>query len=111
MDIAEGENVDIVVAYPVYWSEIATESFQTVISGQMLEHCEYPWQAYREMGRILKTDGFLCVIAPRKAGTHRYPVDCWRFLPDGMRALGKWADLQTLETFVNGNDCVGIYKK
>jgi len=111
MDMEEGDNVDIVVSKPYRWDEIPDEAYRTVISGQTLEHCEFFWQAFLEMGRVVKKGGVLCVIAPRKAGLHRYPVDCWRFLPDGMRALGNWAQLKTLEAFISHDDTVGIFAR
>jgi SAM-dependent methyltransferase len=68
-----------------------------VISGQVLEHAEYFWITALEMARVLKPGGLICLIAPSAGPEHRYPVDCWRFYPDGMRAIAKFAHLDCLE--------------
>ena len=39
-------------------------SVDIVISGQMVQHCEFFWLAFKEMVRVLKDDGFLFLIAP-----------------------------------------------
>ena len=33
---------------------------------------------------------------PSSGHEHRYPVDCWRYYPDGVTALARWADLDVL---------------
>ena len=38
--------------------------------------------------------GLACIIAPACWHKHRYPIDCYRFYPDGMIALCKWAGLK-----------------
>jgi hypothetical protein len=43
MDIEPGENVDVVVRNPYDWKEIASESFDVVVSGQTLEHVKFFW--------------------------------------------------------------------
>jgi len=43
--------------------------------------------------------GLCCVIAPSGGFEHRYPVDCWRYYPDGFKALARWARLEVLEAW------------
>lgn len=97
IDLAPGRNVHIVLSHPYQWREIKTGSMDVVISGQMLEHAEYFWITALEMARVLKPGGLICLIAPSAGPEHRYPVDCWRFYPDGMRAIAKFAHLDCLE--------------
>jgi SAM-dependent methyltransferase len=111
MDVEAGKNVDLIVANPDKWPEVMDRWYPVIISGQMLEHAERPWVVFREMARILALGGIMCVIAPWKWKPHRYPVDCYRYLPDGMKALGDWAGLTVADTFMDGNDCVGIFKQ
>lgn len=101
LDLEPGKNVDLVVADPHSWDELADETFELVISGQALEHCEFFWQTFSEIARVLKPSGICCIIAPSAGPEHRYPVDCWRFFPDGMRALCKYTDMICLETFTD----------
>ena len=57
--------------------------------GRHLNIYECFWLTMKEMVRVLKPEGLICIIAPRGFKEHRHPVDCWRFLPDGMRALAR----------------------
>ena len=98
-DMVEGLNVDIILADPYNWSNIEENSFDFVISGQMLEHVEYPWHTLIEINRVLKPEGVCCIIAPSAGAMHNYPLDCFRYYPDGMAALAKYAGLDVLESY------------
>ncbi len=115
MDIREGPNVDLVVSDIYNWVEINDESYDVVVSGQAFEHMEFFWKAILEIERILKPGGFCCIIAPSSGPVHRNPWDCYRFTAEGMRAIGKYADLDVLDAFTNDssiwNDSVLICKK
>jgi len=97
LDVVAGCAVDTVVADPYRWTEFRDASFDVVVSGQALEHIEYPWRTIEEMARVLRRGGVAFVIVPSAGPEHRHPVDCWRFLPDGLRALATWAGLGVLE--------------
>ena len=97
IDLAPGKNVDIVLADPYQWSGIPSGSVDVVISGQAFEHIEFFWLTMLEVSRVLKHRGLCCVIAPSSGPEHRYPVDCWRYYPDGMRALANFARLDVME--------------
>src|SRR5689334_13401175 len=77
LDLEAGAGVDVTVATP-YNYPLPDNSADVVISGQMIEHCEFFWLAFEEMIRIVKPDGYLIVIAPSAGPIHRYPVDCYR---------------------------------
>jgi SAM-dependent methyltransferase/archaellum component FlaC len=96
VDVSSGDNVDIVLSDPYSWLEIESCSMDVVISGQAFEHIEYFWRTMTEIARVLKQGGLCCIIAPSGGREHRYPVDCWRFYPDGFRALAHYADLEVL---------------
>lgn len=102
VDIEKGPNVDVVLSNAYNMEEFESNSFDVVISGQALEHVEYPWQSVQELTRILKPDGIMCIIAPHTAREHKYPYDCWRFYSDGLPALAKWCDLEILHSSVAG---------
>lgn len=97
----KGNNVDIVVEDPYKWDQIEDSSLDVVITGQAFEHIEFPWLTIKEVYRILKDRGIVCIIAPSGGYEHRYPIDCWRFFPDGMNALGKWASFDIVEIFTD----------
>lgn len=101
LDLEKGENVDIVVKDPYRWDEVEDCSVDVVISGQAFEHIEFPWLTIKEIFRILKDKGIACIIAPSSGWEHRYPVDCWRIFPDGMKALAKWGGFRPVEVFTD----------
>ncbi len=102
LDVSEGPNVDVVPNNMYDWGDIQDESFDYVVSGQAFEHIEYPWLTIGEMKKKLKENGIICILAPNGMGEHRYPIDCWRFFGDGMKALAKWCGLETIEVSVGG---------
>ena len=55
-DCASGPGVDLVLDDP-YRLPLQNAYADVVISGQMLEHCEFFWLAFGEMLRILKPGG------------------------------------------------------
>jgi hypothetical protein len=101
MDMEPGPNVDVVFKNPYVWSEIATDSYDVVISGQTFEHAEFFWVTMSEMTRVLKKNGLLCIIVPNVLHEHRYPVDCYRFYSDGLLALCRYVRLDTLHVHTN----------
>lgn len=112
-DISMGPNVDFTMGE--YSIDKKSGYYDVVISGQTMEHVEYFWEWIKPLRRVLKPGGLLILIAPGSGQIHRAPLDCWRFHPDGMRALAKWADLEVLECFMDQNtewwDCTLIAKK
>lgn len=111
-DLHEGDGVDIVLEDP-YRIPVEDHSVDIVVSGQMLEHCEFFWLSFAEMMRILKPDGFLFLIAPSSGPIHRYPVDCYRFYPDAYRGLATYAGCHLLEAWLDERgpwrDLVGVF--
>ena len=104
VDMAAGPNVEVVLRDPYCWRQIKAGSADVVISGQTFEHTEFFWLTMREIARALKTGGLLCLIAPSAGDEHRYPVDCWRVYPDGLRAAARYAGLETLEAWTQWDD-------
>ncbi|OAQ20311.1 class I SAM-dependent methyltransferase [Thermosulfurimonas dismutans] len=101
LDVEAGNNVDIMVEDPYNWKEIEDGFADVVISGQAFEHIEFPWLTIKEIYRILKPSGLCCLIVPSSGPEHKYPYDCWRFYPDGMKALAKWAGFEVVEVFTD----------
>ena len=96
VDLAAGPNVDLVLQSP-YRLPFASHSVDAIVSGQVFEHVEYFWLTWLEMARVLKPGGLIFLLAPSRGPEHRYPQDCWRFYPDGFRALASYATLELLE--------------
>ncbi len=107
MDMSGGKNVDV-VSEPYHFS-FKDNSFDVIACGQVLEHVEDMFSFIKEINRILKLNGVVCCIAPSEFHIHRFPVDCWRILPDGMNfLLSKIGKLKILEIYSYKPDCIGI---
>lgn len=102
-DIVSGYNVDVVLDSVYNWSNIEDDSYDCVICGQMLEHDEFFWLTFIEIERILKPGGLCCIIAPSSGKEHKYPVDCYRFYPDGLKAAAKFAKLNVIKAYAEWN--------
>lgn len=103
MDIVPGRNVDI-VGY-----ENITDVYDVLISGQVMEHIKRPWEWLREIKQYFTR--YICIIAPNTAHEHRYPLDTYRYFPDGMRDLFEYAEITELEIFKDAGDTIGIGAK
>ena len=113
-DIQAWPGVQIVCEDP-YRLPLDDSSMDIVISGQMLEHCEFFWLTFAEMVRVLRPGGFLFLIAPSAGPEHRYPVDCYRFYPDAYRALARHANCALRDVWVDERgpwrDLVGVFQR
>lgn len=86
LDVAKGPNVDIVASDP-YRFPIGDGAYDVVISGSTMEHVEAIWLWVPELVRVLRPGGLLAIVTHWQFPEHRYPVDCWRIMADGMRYL------------------------
>jgi SAM-dependent methyltransferase len=60
----------------------------TALCLDTLEHCEDPVQACRELARVVRPDGGVCVISSVMLfGIHGYPSDYFRFTPEAFRSM------------------------
>lgn len=86
LDVAAGSNVDVVTPDP-YRFPFDDGMFDVVISGSTMEHVQAFWLWLPELVRVLRPGGYLAIHTHWKFQEHRFPVDCWRILPDGARYL------------------------
>jgi len=106
LDCELGPNVD--VTRDIYSLDYDAE-FDLVISGQTLEHLEFPLLAAQRMKQAVKPGGYIVLVAPNTWSEHRYPLDCWRVWPDGMRFL-----LEGFEVIVcraENEDTIGVGRR
>lgn len=88
IDIQAGSGVDQICSVYDLAGTFAPHGFDVVVSTEMLEHVE-DWQlALLNMMLMLKPGGRLC-LTTRSPGFeyHPYPLDCWRFTIDNMKAI------------------------
>jgi SAM-dependent methyltransferase len=76
---------------------LRANSVDVVVSGQTFEHVPFVWVSMIEIARVLRPCGHAFVTAPSRGHVHG-GQDCWRFYPDGMRALAAWSGLELRET-------------
>lgn len=112
IDIREGKNVDLVV--PPYSYPFEDGAFHVVFSGQAAEHVEDLKAWINECVRVLAPGGRLCITTVWMCQEHRYPVDTFRIMPDGMRWLfdqtGQLTDYD-IQKHDNGDIHAGASKK
>ncbi|MDO8589668.1 MAG: methyltransferase domain-containing protein [bacterium] len=97
-DMVPGEYIDVVgdALKPPF----PDNSFDTVISTQMLEHVEKPWVVASEIRRILKPGGICILTAPFWVPYHADPHDYFRYTKEGLESLFK---NEGFEIEVSGN--------
>jgi len=103
MDIVRGNNVDI-----VGYTNIPKQ-YDIVISGQVMEHVERPWEWLKDLTYYFKK--YICIIAPHTHKEHRYPIDTFRFFPDGMKSLFRYAEIHPLEIIKDTSLIMAIGEK
>ncbi|MCW5912002.1 MAG: methyltransferase domain-containing protein [Cyclobacteriaceae bacterium] len=86
------------IAKEEYHYPIEDQSYDLIITGQVIEHVKKIWLWIPELKRILKKGGILIIINPISWPYHEFPVDCWRIYPEGMKALCDDNQLEILES-------------
>lgn len=71
-------------------------SFDTIVSNQVMEHVEKPWMMIHHIARMLRPGGVCIVSAPFMAPFHANPTDFFRFTEQGMRSLCEGEGLTVL---------------
>ncbi len=94
-DVQTGNNVDIVMSKP-YLIPAPSRSVDVLVSGQVFEHIPFHWATMLEIARVLRPGGHAFITAPSRGHVHS-TYDCWRYYPDGYRAMAAWSALTLLE--------------
>ena len=68
---------------------INSEQFDLIICTEVLEHTLNPFDAAKEIYRLLKTGGTAAVSTPFNFRIHGPLPDCWRFTEYGLKELFK----------------------
>jgi SAM-dependent methyltransferase len=84
-DAVAGDNVDIVG--DIHAMPIEDNQYDCVFCTGTLEHVADPWQAVREIHRVIRPGGLVHIDVPFMQGYHADPTDYWRFTIDGLRLL------------------------
>ncbi len=92
VDIVDGPNVDVVMDKP-YRLPMKSGSVDLVLSGQVFEHIPFFWASMLEIARVLRPGGLFLMTVPSRGHVHT-TVDCWRYYPDGIRAMAAFSGLE-----------------
>ncbi|MGH3003197.1 MAG: class I SAM-dependent methyltransferase [Gaiellaceae bacterium] len=83
---------------PVETLPVEDGSFDVVLCTQVLEHCDDPARAVRELRRVTARGGRVLASTHGVQVYHPSPVDYWRWTHEGLRRLfeqnGDWSSLE-----------------
>jgi SAM-dependent methyltransferase len=77
-----------------YRFPIPDNTFDVIVSANVIEHVRKIWEWIPELARICKPGGCIVTINPVSWPYHEAPVDCWRIYPEGMKALYESAGIE-----------------
>jgi SAM-dependent methyltransferase len=114
LDVVEGPNVDIVSSSP--YSFPFTSNWFDVVFSVSTAYCVFDLHRWvKELARLVKTDGYLCLISPGPTKPPTWPiegvVDLWRLTPAAWAKLFDAAQLKTLSVYGKEMDSIGIAQK
>jgi SAM-dependent methyltransferase len=88
LDINPNSGADIIADLCENNAErITSNSFDTIVCTEVLEHTIQPFCAVDEIERLLKSGGVAIVSTPFNFRIHGPLPDCWRFTEHGLRQL------------------------
>jgi len=77
-----------------YALDVDGDSFDAVVSANVIEHVHKPWLWLVELTRVVRPGGLVICVNPFSWPYHDGPLDCWRLLPDAYKALFEYACLE-----------------
>ena len=98
----------------------ANDMFDGILLDQVLEHTKRPWEAVKELYRVLREDGFVIATTPLIWQYHAKKGwgDYWRFTPDGLAELFQgfdvlmcagWGNADAIRTMYDGQYITSIW--
>jgi len=98
LDIVSTYNPTFVGDITKYNEFIADSSYDVVVCLEVLEHTLNPFEAIKELRRILKHEGYALFSAPLNWRIHGPVPDCWRFTEHGWKSLLRDFDIVSIDT-------------
>lgn len=96
VDVVENPVAELLGSVEALPVEDAT--FDVVLCTQVLEHCDDPAQAVRELRRVTRPGGRVLASTHGVQVYHPSPVDYWRWTHEGLRRLfatsAEWGDVK-----------------
>ncbi|MEP0714050.1 MAG: methyltransferase domain-containing protein [Algoriphagus sp.] len=97
--------------YDPYSFPIPENSYDLVVSGQVIEHVQEIWKWMAELKRIVKREGIIFTINPVSWPYHEAPIDCWRIFPSGMESLASHCDLEIVTCLFESEELNQLLKR
>lgn len=86
------------------------QAFDLVLSQEVVEHVRDPFQAMREMRRVLRKGGTLYLQVPFIIGYHPGPTDFWRFTKEGIVEIVRLAGFNCQEAVMSVGPATGFHR-
>lgn len=99
-DMRPGPNIDVVGN--VLDLPFGDNTFDTIVSTQVLEHVEKPWIMVKEISRVLKKGGICILTAPFLIPHHSDPHDYFRYTTEGIKSLFENENFEIIECSSSG---------
>ena len=108
LNLEAGPGIDIVG--DVHDSSIInSDSFDSIIIFNVLEHCYAPWIAVENIYKWLKPGGKCFAMVPSSIRIHATPKDYWRPLPDAFAWIFRNFSQQKLSVYGNPTTVIASY--
>ena len=91
-----GETGDTYLIADLEAIPFASNSTDTVLCTQVLEHVRKPLEVLKEFHRLLKPGGHLCLTVPLSWGKHMGPNDYYRYTSYGLLYLAQESNLNVI---------------
>jgi SAM-dependent methyltransferase len=96
-DIVSTYNPTFVGDITKYNKHIPDDSYDVIACLEVLEHTLNPFDAVKELRRLLKHEGYILLSAPLNWRIHGPVPDCWRFTEHGWKALLRDFDIINID--------------
>lgn len=108
LEIEAGPGIDFVGSAMDLPFDAGTVDF--IVTQEVLEHVSDPFQAAREIYRVLKPGGKAFIQLPFTIGFHPCPFDYWRFSEQGIEQLVSQAGFEKFNTGISVGPATGAYR-
>ncbi len=106
VDINSALVYDAAVKPDFYWDGVTlpfdSNSFNSVIATEVLEHCPNPNVILEEILRVLKPDGFFLLTVPFLWSLHEVPNDEYRYTPFSLKRHLRYSGFKEIEIKATG---------
>lgn len=86
-DLEAGIGVDVVCDLDKGTRGFEKEVFDLALCFSVLEHVARPWIVARNISKLIKPNGHLCISTPWVWRYHPYPDDYFRYSPSAIKSL------------------------